>query len=69
MNAIVKSPVIDLSQTSEADLRQIENEVLRRLAVRATQPRTETTAYDRHGSGHSKSSDEVAEKARPANRT
>jgi hypothetical protein len=50
---------IDLSNASDADLQSIKNEVLARLAARAGSAATKVAAsdgYDRHGSGHSRSS-------------
>ena len=54
---------IDLSQASEADLNQIKNEVLARLAQRAgISPGVfAVEGYDRHGSGHSRATPPVLE--------
>lgn len=46
---------VDLSNASETDLLKIKNEVLARLANRATGAAIQAD-YDRHGSGHSRSS-------------
>lgn len=51
---------IDLSSASEADLNQIKNDVLARLAERAsTAGLLAATGYDRHGSGHSRATPPV----------
>jgi hypothetical protein len=59
MGAIMPTNVsIDLSNASDADLQSIKNEVLARLASRASAGATKVAAsdgYDRHGSGHSRS--------------
>jgi hypothetical protein len=47
---------VDLSNASETDLLKIKNEVLARLANRATGATIKADGYDRHGSGHSRSS-------------
>jgi len=53
---------IDLSQASEADLNQIKNEVMARLAQRAGVPTGALeAAYDRHGSGHSRATPPVVQ--------
>jgi len=47
---------VDLSNASDADLQTIKNEVLAKLASRASTPALAAEGYDRHGSGHSRSS-------------
>jgi len=48
---------VDLTNASDADLQSIKNEVMNRLATRATSPAlVKADGYDRHGSGHSRSS-------------
>jgi hypothetical protein len=49
------NPKIDLTNVSEKDLQLIHNEVLKALTERAIKPGGLVEAYDRHGSGHSKS--------------
>jgi hypothetical protein len=51
---------IDLSNKTDEELQAIKNEVLARLAARASAsaagPKQTGASYDRHGSGHSRSS-------------
>ncbi|MBV8048720.1 MAG: hypothetical protein JO171_16345 [Paludibacterium sp.] len=48
-------PVVDLSNASNEDLKQIHSAVLQQLTSRAMNPATLADGYDRHGSGHSRS--------------
>jgi hypothetical protein len=51
------STSIDLSNASDADLQNIKNDVMARLAGRAASSTVKAAeGYDRHGSGHSRSS-------------
>jgi hypothetical protein len=50
-----KSLDIDLTNASDEDLQNIKNQVLKRLAERAKAPQAVGADYDRHGSGHSRS--------------
>jgi hypothetical protein len=47
---------VDLTNATDEELFQIRTDVLRRIAERVRLPPGSDVAYDRHGSGHSKSS-------------
>lgn len=51
---------IDLSTVTLDELDSIKSAVLKRLAGRATAPTGGEVMYDRHGSGHSRSTPPVA---------
>lgn len=48
------SIAVDLSNTTDAELQNIKNEVMKRLAERARSGELAGDGYDRHGSGHSR---------------
>ncbi len=50
---------IDFSKATDEELKSIKNEVIKRLAQRARTNPSMTANYDRHGSGHSRSSPDI----------